>query len=210
MCQLRNFDDELTHIYFPNQNTVVSSLCTTDEHTAVEVGLCGSEGVVGIAALFGAETASRQNLVQVPGSGSRLTLSAAKTEFRVGGRFQDLVLRFAHAFFVQVAQTALCNRVHTDEERLARWLLLSSDRVAFHQLPLPRELLAKLLGRNLSGASVTAAILEKAGIIRYNGTDLVIADREKLESVACSCYWLVRRHAAKLLEPLQSDHESRI
>jgi hypothetical protein len=116
---LYNFDDELTHIYFPDQNTVVSSLCTTDEHTAVEVGLCGNEGAVGIAALFGAETASQQNLVQVPGSGSRLTLSAAKTEFRVGGRFQGLVLRFAHAFFVQVAQTALCNRVHSDEERLA-------------------------------------------------------------------------------------------
>ncbi len=202
-------DDEITHLYFPNRNTIVSTLCATDEQVAVEIGLCGNEGVIGSAAVFGAETTPHENLVQVPGTGSRLTIAAAKAEFQLGGRFQQLLLKFEHAFLIQVAQTALCNRLHPDEERLARWLLLSDDRVEYRQLPLPRELLAKLLGRNLSAISVTAAILEKAGLIQYNGSELIILDREKLETVACSCYWAVRRQSAKILE-LPSARESRI
>jgi CRP-like cAMP-binding protein len=197
---LYNYNDELSHIYFPGRNTVVSFLCTSDERENVEIGLCGNEGAVGVAALFGVTTTAHQNLVQVPGIGFRLSVSAARDEFQRGGRFQELLLKFNHALFIQVAQTALCNRLHSDEERLARWLLLSNDRVSSDQLPLPRELLAKLLGRSLSRASLTAALLESAGLIRYNGAELSIVDREKLEGVACSCYWVARRQAAKVLE----------
>ena len=197
---LYNFGDELTHIYFPNRNTVVSFLCTTDDGIDVEVGLCGNEGAVGFNGLLGAQTTSLQNLVQVPGTGTRLEISAARKEFGLCGSFQDMVLRFAYSMFVQVSQTALCNRVHSDEERLARWLLLSDDRVKFRQLPLPRQLLAKLLGRNVSGASLTAGLLQQAGLITYNGAELVIVDRERLESVACSCYWVVRRQTCSVQE----------
>ena len=200
---LYDFEDELTHIYFPNRNTVVSFLGTTDEHENVEVGLCGNEGAVGFAGLFGAETTAHQNLVQVPGTGSRLTMAAARDEFRRCGRFQELLMKFAHSLFIQASQTAVCNRLHSDEERLARWLLLSNDRVELHQLPLPRELLAKLLGRSRANASLAAGVLEKAGLISYNGAELIIADREKLESAACSCYWVVRRQAAKVLPDLK-------
>jgi CRP-like cAMP-binding protein len=197
---LYNYNDDLTHLYFPGRNTIVSFLCTTDEHDNVEIGLCGNEGVVGVPALYGIGTTPHQNLVQVPGAGFRLRISVARDEFRRGGRFQQLLLRFDHSLFIQVSQTALCNRLHSDEERLARWLLLSNDRVNSRQLPIPRALLAKLLGRSLSAASLIVTILERAGLISYDGAELAIADREKLETVACSCYWVVRRQAARVLE----------
>lgn len=195
---LYNFDDEITHVYFPNRNTVVSTLCRTDENVNVEVSLCGNEGAVGLSPLFGMATSFYQNLVQVPGTGSRLTVEDAKQEFELGGVFQDLLLNFTQSLLLQTSQTALCNRIHSDEERLARWLLLSNDRIESNQLPLPRELLAKMLGRNHSGVSVAASTLERAGLVTYNGAELEILDREKLENVACSCYWIVKRHAAKI------------
>jgi CRP-like cAMP-binding protein len=197
---LYDFGDDITHVYFPNRNTVVSTLCRTDEQVNVEVGLCGNEGAVGLSGLFGSATSPYQNLVQVPGTGSRLMLEAAKQEFRRGGAFQAFLLRFTDSLLLQTSQTALCNRIHSDEERLARWLLLSNDRIESKQLPLPRELLAKMLGRNHSGVSVAASTLERAGLITYNGAELVILDREKLETVACSCYWVVKRQAAKVIE----------
>jgi CRP-like cAMP-binding protein len=197
---LYDFDDEITHVYFPNRNTVVSTLCKTDEKVNIEVALCGNEGVVGLSGVFGPGTSPYQNLVQVPGSGSRLTIGDAKEEFKRGGAFQELLLRFTHSLLLHTSQTALCNRIHSDEERLARWLLLSSDRIQSNQLPLPRALLAKMLGRNHSGVSIAASMLEKAGLITYNGAELVILDRERLESVACSCYWVVKRHGNKLVD----------
>ena len=198
---LYDFDDEITHVYFPNRNTVISTLCKTDEKVNVEVALCGNEGVAGLSAVFGTATSPYQNLVQVPGTGSRLTIANAMEEFKRGGAFQELLLRFTHLLLLQTSQTALCNRIHSDEERIARWLLLSDDRIASHQLPLPRDLLAKMLGRNHSGVSIAASTLEKAGLITYNGAELAILDRERLESVACSCYWIVKRQGAQVDSP---------
>lgn len=166
----------------------------------VEVALCGNEGVVGLSGLFGMATSPYQNLVQVPGTGSRLTIVDAKQEFKLGGAFQELLLGFTHSVLLQTSQTALCNRIHSDQERLARWVLLSNDRIESNQLPLPRELLAKMLGRNHSGVSVAASTLERAGLITYNGAELEIVDREKLETVACSCYWIVKKHVPRMLE----------
>jgi CRP-like cAMP-binding protein len=128
------------------------------------------------------------------------TLADVKQEFKRGGAFQDLLLRFTHTLLLQTSQTALCNRIHSDEERLARWLLLSDDRIESNQLPLPRELLAKLLGRNHSGVSVAASTLERAGLVTYNGAELEILDRERLETVACSCYWIVRRQVEQSVD----------
>lgn len=203
---LYDFDDEITHVYFPNRNTVISTLCRSDEQVNVEVFLCGNEGAAGLSGVFGMATSPFQNLVQVPGTGSRLTLTDAKQEFKLGGAFQDLLLRFTHSVLLQASQTALCNRIHPDEERLARWLLLSNDRVTSNQLPLPRELLAKMLGRNHSGVSVAVSILQRAGLIAYNGAELEILDRQKLETVACSCYWVVKRHTAGMSKRISNEH----
>ena len=197
---LYDFDDELTHVYFPNRNTVISTLCRTDEQVDVEVALCGNEGVAGLSGIFGASTSPYQNLVQVPGTGSCLTLENAREEFQLGGAFQKLLLRFTDLLLLQTSQTALCNRIHSDDERLARWILLSDDRISNNQLPLPRKLLAKMLGRSHSGVSIAASALEKAGLITYNGAELVVLDREKLESASCSCYWVVKRKLGKLVD----------
>lgn len=163
---LYDFDDDLTHVYFPNRNTVISTLCRTDEQVNVEVALCGNEGAAGFSGVFGAPTSPYQNLVQVPGTGSRLTVEHARQEFKLGSAFQQLLLRFTDSL-LQTSQTALCNRVHSDEERLARWVRLSDDRISDSKLPLPRELLAKMLGRNHSGVSIAASALEKAGLIAW-------------------------------------------
>lgn len=195
---LYDFDDSVTHLYFPNQSAIVSTLCRTDEHINIEVSLCGNEGAVGFTSICGMGISPFQNLVQVPGTASRLAMKYAVEEFRRGRAFQELLFGFMNYSLIQTSQTALCNRIHSDEERLARWLLLSDDRTEVGQLPLPRELLAKMLGRNHSGVSVAASVLERAGLIRYNGAELVIIDREKLESVACSCYWVVRRQQSTM------------
>jgi hypothetical protein len=202
---LYDFDDAITHVYFPNRNTVISTLCRTEERASVEVTLCGKEGVAGLSGVFGAATSPYQNLVQVPGTGSRLTVADARVEFKRGGVFQELLLKFTHLLLLQTSQSALCNRIHSDEERLARWLLMSNDRVASNELPLPRDLLAKMLGRSHSGVSIAASTLEKAGLITYNGAELAILDRERLESVACSCYWVVKRQAGKVDLPRRSS-----
>jgi hypothetical protein len=208
---LFNYEDVLDQLYFPGRDTVISFLCRTDEYDNVEIGLCGNEGAVGIPALFGVDTTAHQNLVQIPGIGFRLGIPAAQYEFRRGDRFQELILKFSHSLFIQVSQTALCNRLHADEERLARWLLLSNDRVNSRQLPLPRELLAKLLGRSVSSASLTVSLLERAGLLSYDGRELTITDRERLETVACNCYWVARRQASRVLEFSRgSAHESSI
>lgn len=201
-----DFDDDITHVYFPNRNTVISTLCRTDEQVNVEVALCGNEGAAGLSCVFGTTASPFQNLVQVPGTGSRLSVANAKQEFKLGGAFQELLLRFTHSLLLQTSQTALCNRIHSDEERLARWVLLSGDRIENNQLPLPRELLAKLLGRSNSGVSIAASSLDNAGLITYNGAELVIVDRERLESVACSCYWVVKRQIGKVSD-LPLPHE---
>jgi len=195
---LYDFDDPITHLYFANRNTVISTLSHADQDINVEVALCGDEGAVGLSGILGSTNSPYQNLVQVPGTGSRLPMEEAKREFSRCGAFHDVLLRYTNLLLLQISQTALCNRIHSDEERLARWLLLSNDRIQTQRLPLPRELLAKMLGRNVAGVSVAASTLQRAGMIRYNGAELVILDREKLEAVACSCYWIVKRQAGKV------------
>lgn len=195
---LYDFDDRVTHLYFPNRSAIVSTLCRTDEHINIEVALCGNEGLVGFTSICGNAPSPFQNLVQVPGTASRLPLEYATQEFRRGGLFQEFVVGFMNSSLIQTSQTALCNRIHSDEQRLARWVLLSDDRAQAGHLPLPRDLLAKMLGRNHSGVNVAASVLERAGLIRYDGAELLIVDREKLESVACSCYWVVRRQQSPM------------
>jgi CRP-like cAMP-binding protein len=195
---LYDFDDPITHLYFANRNTVISTLSRTEEDVDVEVAICGNEGAIGLSGILGSTNSPYQNLVQVPGTGSRLPTEEAKREFSQCGAFHDVVLNYTNSLLLQISQTALCNRIHSDEERLARWLLLSNDRIQTHQLPLPRELLGKMLGRNLAGVSVAASTLQRAGMITYNGAELVILDREQLEAVACSCYWIVKRQAGKV------------
>jgi CRP-like cAMP-binding protein len=193
---LYDFGAPIEHLYFPARNTIVSMLCRSDERVHVEVTMCGSEGAVGMSALFGLASSPFQHLVQATGRSYRMGIADAIQEFRRGDSFQALLMKSMNAQLIEVSQTALCNRIHPDDERLARWLLISNDRVEFNQLPLPIELLARMLGRSHSGVSVAASTLQRAGLISYNGAEIEILDRERLETVACSCYWVVKRHVS--------------
>ena len=189
---LYDFDDAITHLYFPNRSCIVSMLCTSERETQVEVALIGNEGVAALNNFLGPIPSPVQYLVQSPGTATRLSLAAMKAECDGGGKLQALLLRFSGALMSQIAQTALCNHVHTNVERLARWLLLSHDRSESDLMPLSHDLIAKMLNWNTAGVKRAIGNLRTCGIVRYNGTELKILDREVLENVACACYAIVK------------------
>jgi CRP-like cAMP-binding protein len=183
--------DRVRQIYFPI-NSLVSMLATMEDGTTVEAGVVGNEGVVGISTILGAETSTVQALVQVAGEALRIPAEKFMAEFRRGARLQSLVLRHTHTLFTLVAQTAACNRVHTVEERLARWLLTTQDRVQSAEFLLTQEFIARMLGVRRSGVTVAAGILQEAGLIRYTRGRINILNREKLEAASCECYRIVK------------------
>ena len=188
----------VTHCYFPSQNAMLSLLCTSQDATAVEVGVTGAEGFVGSAALFGGDGSPHLVIGQIPGAAVRIKSAVMRKVFESEPQVRALLLRFAHALLCQISQTALCNRVHNVEERMARWSLVSQDRSDNHHLPLTHEFLARMLGVNRSTVSLTAATMQRAGIIRYQRGKFSILDRERLEEVSCDCYRIVRDQYKKL------------
>jgi CRP-like cAMP-binding protein len=149
---------------------------------------------VGISAFMGTTTAPHLSLVQMAGTAHKLRSEIVQREFRHSEPMQTILLRYTSALLAQISQTALCNRIHTVEERLARWILVSQDRTEAKQLPLTHEFLAHMLGTSRSTVSLTAATLQQAGLIRYTRGKITVVDRDRLETVACSCYAIVKRH----------------
>ena len=196
---LYDYDEALTHVYFPNNDTLGSLLSTTDHDTSIEVGVTGGEGVLGFSVLMGLDATPHRILIQIPGSALKIKSSVIRQEFKQGGRLQDLVLRYTHALLTQVSQTALCNRLHSVEARLARWLLTVHDRVKADQFPLTHDFLARMLGANRATVSLTAATIQQAGFIRYSRGKLSVLDREGLEDAACECYGIVKKRYAEIL-----------
>jgi len=190
--------DRVKHLYFPSKNTMLSLLCTSAEANAVEVGVTGWEGFVGFAPLLGAETSPHQVIAQIPGAAVRISVRAAQKFVRESPDLHSLLLRYVQAVIVQISQTALCNRIHSVEERLARWALVNQDRTDHHQLPLTHEFLARMLGVNRSTVSLTAATLQRAGVVRYTRGKFTILDRKRLEEVACDCYRVVSEQYKRL------------
>jgi CRP-like cAMP-binding protein len=131
-------------------------------------------------------------LIQAEGHALRISTNDVQTEFRKGGKFRDLVLRYMHTLFTQVAQTAACNRLHSIEQRLARWLLLTQDRVASDEFVLTQDFLSRMLGVRRAGVSVAANTLKQAGLIDYRRGTMMVLDREGLERYSCECYRIVR------------------
>lgn len=190
--------DRVRQIYFPI-NSVVSMLAAMENGTTVEAGVVGNEGVVGISAILGAETSTVQGLVQVTGDALKIPADALMHEFRRGGKLQALILRHTHTLFTMVSQTAACNRLHTVEERLARWLLTTRDRVESDEFLLTQEFIARMLGTRRAGVTVAAGILQQAGLINYSRGRILIIDREKLEEVSCECYRIVKEEYDRYL-----------
>jgi CRP-like cAMP-binding protein len=191
--------DRVKHLYFPNRNTMLSLLCTSQDANAVEVAVTGWEGFAGFPPLMGGDSSPHQVISQIPGAAVRIKASSLYDVFQDGRReVRSLLLRYVQALLSQISQTALCNRVHSVEERLARWALVSRDRTEDHQLPLTHEFLARMLGVNRSTVSLTAATLQRAGLIHYSRGKFTIHDRERLQDVACDCYRIVREQYRRL------------
>ena len=182
---------KIDYVYFVDSG-VVSLLAALENGATVEAGVIGPEGVAGISVILGADSTPNQALIQSAGQAMRISSQDIRTEFRRGGKLRDLLLRYTHTLFTQVAQTAACNRLHSIEQRLARWLLLTHDRVGRDDFVLTQDFLSRMLGVRRAGVSVAANTLRQAGLIDYHRGTMMVVDRKGLENYSCECYAIVR------------------
>jgi CRP-like cAMP-binding protein len=166
---------------------------------AGEIAVVGNEGVVGVSMFMGGETTPSRAVVQAAGSAWRLPLNVLRKEFDRGGDFQHLLLRYTQALITQMSQTAVCNRHHSVDQQLCRWLLMSLDRLGADELVMTQELIANMLGVRREGVTEAAGKLQKAGVIRYARGRIALLDRGKLEASVCECYALVKTEYERLL-----------
>jgi len=190
--------DVMRHVYFPT-NSIVSLLYVLADGASAEISVVGNEGMIGIALFMGGETTPSRAIVQSAGFAYRLACQLLKDEFRRNGDVRLLLLRYTQALITQMAQTAVCNRHHSVDQQLCRWLLLSLDRLASNKLIMTQELIANMLGVRREGVSEAAAKLEKLGIIRYARGHITVLDRPKLEALCCECYAVVKKETDRLL-----------
>jgi len=190
--------DTQGYVYFPT-TSIVSLLYVMEDGSSAEIAVVGHEGVVGIALFMGGETTPSRAVVQSAGYGYRLRASMLKAEFGRGGDLQHLLLRYTQALITQMAQTAVCNRHHSVEQQLCRWLLLSLDRLPSNELTMTQELIANMLGVRREGVTEAAGKLQAAGLIHYSRGKITVLDRPKLEARVCECYAVVKREYDRLL-----------
>jgi CRP-like cAMP-binding protein len=184
-------EQKIDYVYFVTTG-VVSLLAALENGATVEAGVIGPEGMAGISVILGADSTPNQALIQAEGQALRMSSADVRTEFRNGGKLRDLLLRYTHTLFTQVAQTAACNRLHSIEQRLARWLLLTQDRVGSDEFVLTQDFLSRMLGVRRAGVSVAANTLKQAGLIDYRRGTIIVRDRKGLEKYSCECYGIVR------------------
>jgi CRP-like cAMP-binding protein len=189
------------YVFFPT-TSIVSLLYVMQDAASAEIAIVGNEGVVGIALFMGGESTTSRAVVQSAGEGYRLPASVMKAEFIRGGDLQHMLLRYTQALITQMAQTAVCNRHHTVEQQLCRWLLLSMDRLPSNELIMTQELIANMLGVRREGVTEAAGKLQAAGLIHYSRGKITVLDRPKLETQVCECYAVVKREYDRLLPDL--------
>jgi len=190
---------ELKHVYFPTSGCIISMLYVMADGSSAEIAVVGEEGVVGIALFMGGDTTPSRALVQSAGQGYRLDARGLRAEFGRHSGLQVLLLRYTQALITQMSQTAVCNRHHSLEQQLCRWLLLSQDRLPTNQLTMTQELIANMLGVRREGVTQAAGRLQTAGLIRYNRGRITIVDRSGLEALVCECYAVVKKEYERLL-----------
>ena len=188
--------ERIREIYLP-EDGLVSYLSGTAEGETLEVGVIGNEGVVGMGAILGDTTAFRA-VVQIPGRAYKIKRDQLRREFNRQEALHRLLLQFTNAFVVQVAQTAVCNKFHSVEERLCRWLLMAHDRSPSDTLPMTQDELARVLGSRRASVSVVASVFQKRGAIRYSRGMIRIVDRKKIEAASCECYETISAAHSKL------------
>jgi CRP-like cAMP-binding protein len=188
----------LDHVYFPS-DSIVSLLYVMENGASAEIAVVGKEGVVGIALFLGGETMPNRAVVQSAGHAYRLKGNLLNQEFNRSGALQHLLLRYTLALLAQMAQTAVCNRHHSIDQQLCRWLLLSLDRLPTNALSMTQELIANMLGVRREGVTEAAGKLQEAGLINYNRGHILVLDRPGLEARVCECYKVVSKEFKRLL-----------
>lgn len=191
-------NDTLSHVYFPT-TAIVSLNYTMENGASAQMGVVGSDGIVGIAVFMGGDTTPNRALVQIAGDALRLELRAFREEYKRVGELHRLLLLYTQALLTQFSQSAVCNQLHSVYQRLCRCLLLSHDRVQSDELVMTQELISNILGVRREGVSVAAHQLLESGLIRYNRGRITIVDRAGLESRACECYRVVKSECDRLL-----------
>ncbi|HXC29537.1 MAG TPA: Crp/Fnr family transcriptional regulator [Stellaceae bacterium] len=188
----------LDHIYFIEEG-LASVLTTMEDGASSEVGMVGPEGLIGVSALLGGSVSAQHVVMQLPGRGHHIAAKRCKSVFDESPRVRRVLLRFIEDLLNLSSQTAGCNRLHSVEQRSARWLLMASDRVSSNVLPLTQEFLAAMLGVRRSGVSEAMSELQRSGLVRYRRGEITIIDRAGLERTACECYGLDKRRVQRLL-----------
>jgi CRP-like cAMP-binding protein len=188
----------LPYVYFPT-NCIVSLLYVLADGASAEISVVGNEGLVGIALFLGGDTTPSRAIVQSAGFAYRISAQALKDEFHRNGEVQLLLLRYTQSLITQMAQTAVCNRHHSVDQQLCRWLLLSLDRLPSNKVVMTQELIANMLGVRREGVTEAAGKLDKLDIIRYARGRITVLDRPKLEERCCECYAVVKKETDRLL-----------
>ena len=188
----------MSYVYFP-LDAIVSLLYVLDDGASAEIAVVGHEGLVGIALFMGGESTTNRAVVQSAGWGLRLRASIMMEEFNRAGPVMHLLLRYTQALITQMSQTAVCNRHHSLDQQLCRWLLLSLDRLNTPDLHMTQELIANMLGVRREGVTEAAGTLQKACLIRYHRGHITVLDREGLERRTCECYGVVKKEYDRLL-----------
>lgn len=188
------------YVYFPT-NAIVSLLYVLENGASAEIAVVGFEVVVGVSIFMGGGSTPSRAVVQSAGQGYRLRADAIKEEFEQAGPVMHLLLRYTQALITQMAQTAVCNRHHTLDQQLCRWLLLSLDRLKGDQLTMTQELIANMLGVRREGVTEAALKLQRAGLINYARGRINVLDRPGLEGRTCECYGVVKKEYDRLLPP---------
>jgi CRP-like cAMP-binding protein len=188
----------LTHVYFPT-TSIVSLLYVMEDGDSAEIAVVGNEGLVGVSLFMGGESTPSRAVVQSAGRGLRLEAQLMKDEFNRAGPVLHLLLRYTQALMTQMSQTSVCNRHHSLDQQLCRWLLLSLDRLRANELAMTQELIANMLGVRREGVTEAASKLQQAGLISYSRGRITVLDRPGLEKRTCECYAVVKREYDRLL-----------
>ncbi len=191
--------DQLKHVYFPT-DCIISLLYVMEDGASAEISVVGNEGVLGVAVFMGGDSTSSRAIVQSAGFAYSLPSRIIKEEFNACPPLRMLMLRYAQALITQMAQTAVCNRHHTIDQQLCRWLLLSLDRLPDNQLTMTQELIANMLGVRREGVTDAAGKLQRLGVIAYSRGHITVLDRPRLEQLCCECYAVVRAETDRLLQ----------
>jgi CRP-like cAMP-binding protein len=196
---------QLKHVVFPT-TAIVSLLYVMESGSSAEIAGVGNEGMLGISLFMGGDTTPSSAVVQTAGHGYRLPGKLLKDEFNRGGLMQGLLLRYTQALLTQMCQTAACNRHHSIEQQLCRWLLLTLDRLPSNELVMTQELVASALGVRREGVTEAAGRLQRAGVIRYRRGHIAVLQRSGLEAGACECYAVVRKELDRLMPDVRYRH----